>query len=1071
MELTPFETFIETLAKAANEAQKREAFIALAATGFGDSSLASSLALGAEYQVRFREAGLVRRGAIDCFYGNLVIEFEKRLQATGAHALEQLRGYVAGAWNEDGGTHRAYLAVASDGVHWEVYSPRHAKADGPIDASHITLELTETCDASVVGADGLRLFLNRLLYREFLLSPTVANFVGDFGLDSPAFKRASTDLEQKLDELSDDPQRTVLQRQWATSLRVAYGTSVDSDELFVRHTYLAVLARLLVWVALEHRHLSDDEVQDVLSGEYFRGRQIANLVEHDFFAWHEIPSSTNARRTWIALSRHLAGYDLNNVREDILKPLYERLVDPETRHDLGEYYTPDWLATEIVGHLLVDWDYSSGMPTVLDPACGSGTFLRAVIALLRERSPAPAHDLLEDVLRSVIGIDIHPLAVIIARATVLLTVADLVAEALEPITLPVFLANSLTTVELYQALRLWGDEEVFLSIGDGEQRRTYTVPTALVHDGPRFDDAVDNVLEVARAYARSPDPAMRAAESLKARIGDALADYPGAIEVLGDMTTHLVELARARRDTVYGFLLKNHYRPTMLQRSFDYVVGNPPWLTIGDVDNVEYQESIKALVRDTRIASRAVGEQSHTELATLFLPQAVRLFLNPGVEGRGGPSVAFVLPRSVFVATHHRHLREGGYRALFDVLELWDLMRVTPLFNVPSCVLFLAMRRPRPAGRKAGRMYVGTLPAKDPSAQEAHTRLSWTATEFQLAYLGRRSAWRPVSSAEISGEARRGEVEARRGEYNAYRSRFRQGAILYPQTLMVIAGDRPVRRGSGSVRVHTDPKAALSAKVCKSSRVNHLIERSNVYSTAAAENLVSFSLVSPLWTVVLPTRGDPGTDNFGPSDSEALRLAGRIGAAAWLDWAEQQWAACRKPGELLPLFERIDYLGHLSAQAKRLRWLVLYTASGSRAFAAVLDAEVLDPPFVARDKTYWASFESAEEAHYVCAFLNSDSTLRQVEDWMTRGLMGRRDTHKRVLDVPWPAFRVGDGVHRELASLSMAVANAAEHLVAAFAPASTARLRTRVRSSLPSEEMLQLEALVKNLSDQAGRQR
>ncbi|HSH60014.1 MAG TPA: hypothetical protein VK988_10305 [Acidimicrobiales bacterium] len=124
MELTPFESFIETLAKAANEAQKREAFIALAATGFGDSSLASSLALGAEYQVLFREAGLVRRGAIDCFYGNLVIEFEKTLQATGAaHALEQLRGYVAGAWNEDGGTHRAYLAVASDGVHWRSIPP------------------------------------------------------------------------------------------------------------------------------------------------------------------------------------------------------------------------------------------------------------------------------------------------------------------------------------------------------------------------------------------------------------------------------------------------------------------------------------------------------------------------------------------------------------------------------------------------------------------------------------------------------------------------------------------------------------------------------------------------------------------------------------------------------------------------------------------------------------------------------------------------------------------------------------------------------------------------------------
>ena len=45
-----------------------------------------------------------------------------------------------------------------------------------------------------------------------------------------------------------------------------------------------------------------------------------------------------------SLSAELQVYDLSAIRQDLLKQLYQDLVDPETRHDLGEYYTPDWLA-------------------------------------------------------------------------------------------------------------------------------------------------------------------------------------------------------------------------------------------------------------------------------------------------------------------------------------------------------------------------------------------------------------------------------------------------------------------------------------------------------------------------------------------------------------------------------------------------------------------------------------------------------------------------------------------------------------------------------------------------------
>ena len=55
--------------------------------------------------------------------------------------------------------------------------------------------------------------------------------------------------------------------------------------------------------------------------------------------------------------RHVNRFRLQDIRMDILESLYESLIDPETRHDLGEYYTPDWLAARMVA------------------ACGSGMFL------------------------------------------------------------------------------------------------------------------------------------------------------------------------------------------------------------------------------------------------------------------------------------------------------------------------------------------------------------------------------------------------------------------------------------------------------------------------------------------------------------------------------------------------------------------------------------------------------------------------------------------------------------------------------------------------------------------------
>ena len=135
-----------------------------------------------------------------------------------------------------------------------------------------------------------------------------------------------------------------------------------------------------------------------------------------------------------------ADYDLSHLKEDVLKGVYQQLIDPKDRHDLGEYYTPDWLCERIVDELLPKHGYKA----VLDPSCGSGSFLRATIHHFLNHNPdGTDNDKLRMILGKVQGIDIHPVAVTISRATYVLALGKLVNAAREPVNLPVYLADSL----------------------------------------------------------------------------------------------------------------------------------------------------------------------------------------------------------------------------------------------------------------------------------------------------------------------------------------------------------------------------------------------------------------------------------------------------------------------------------------------------------------------------------------------------------------------------------------------------------------------------------------------------
>jgi hypothetical protein len=63
---------------------------------------------------------------------------------------------------------------------------------------------------------------------------------------------------------------------------------------------------------------------------------VEGAVESDFFDWVLLDADGPDFVTRVA--RQAARFKLENVQTDVLKSLYESLIDPEQRHDLGEYY-------------------------------------------------------------------------------------------------------------------------------------------------------------------------------------------------------------------------------------------------------------------------------------------------------------------------------------------------------------------------------------------------------------------------------------------------------------------------------------------------------------------------------------------------------------------------------------------------------------------------------------------------------------------------------------------------------------------------------------------------------------
>lgn len=114
-----------------------------------------------------------------------------------------------------------------------------------------------------------------------------------------------------------------------------------------------------------------------------------------------VPLNENAERLLRGLVDDFNLYDWNSLKVDVLGAIFEQLIPKEEQLLLGQFYTPARVAD-----LLLAMTIDGEKPRILDPGCGSGTFLLRAHQFLNESQGLKHKELLPNLW----GFDISPFA-------------------------------------------------------------------------------------------------------------------------------------------------------------------------------------------------------------------------------------------------------------------------------------------------------------------------------------------------------------------------------------------------------------------------------------------------------------------------------------------------------------------------------------------------------------------------------------------------------------------------------------------------------------------------------------
>ena len=919
------------------------------------------------------------RSAVDLTALDTFIESKRRIgTATGGfnpnpQNVAQLDDYLRQSRDAGKGVRTGIL---TDGKYWLLRWPDA----GPINTSPPYGFVLQPGDGWLALRDWLR---DTALVALDSIAADRENVQKYLGPKSPTYQRDIDTLAALYNTHADSETIKVKRRLWYDLLRAALGEiahdQASLDGLFIRHTYLSLVIGVAVQASfgIDIRQLAETDPSDLLQGRRFHDATgLSGIIESDFFAW---PDEVGGHDLIQALARRVARFDWLHAPPDIAAILYETVIPPEERRTLGEYYTPNWLARTMVQELVID----PLNQRVLDPACGSGTFIAEAISHFlaaaaspsltakgvagdAENSPSPLlgegwsesvnldpKEIIDRLRENVIGIDVHPVAVHLARAAWALAARPAINAA----TAAGFDASGPVPVYLGDALQLrfrtgdmFAEHLVTIQIDDG-QNSELTFPISLVDRAETFDALMS---QVAAEIEAGQDPMIA--------LEDHPIDDPNERSTVVETIETLQKLHNQGRDHIWAYYTRNLVRPVALsRRKVDIIIGNPPWLN--------YNQTADTLRTELRRLSTEVygiwaggRYASNQDVAGLFFARCTDLYLNDGGV------IGMVMPHSALQAGQYTKWRTGTWSASnrlrtlsvdFGFKPAWDLERLQPntFFPVPSSVVFA----------KNEGLVGNAAPLKGNVdrwiGQAGDANVSRVATG--------------ITDTSVSGES-------------PYAKHARQGATIRPRCLFFVTETENTAAVQAGQTITVNPRRGSQDKkpwrdLDLTAITGQAVEARHLFDVHLGETVVPYATLDPLKAVLPFRHGDIeiATDYDGPGGVDLSGLGRRM-RRRWRTISDL-WEVHKGASNLLDLLGDLDYLHKLTSQ---LAWQhdagvrpfrIVYTAGGEPTATILPHHEAL-----VDERLYWVTCASESEAQFLVAVVNSETLFEAVQPLMSK---------------------------------------------------------------------------------------
>jgi hypothetical protein len=984
----------------------------------------------------------------DSSYNNVIIEFKapgffkgSKSSAKFKEAIDQrLLPYIQREAKKSGIPAADYIGIAIDGDHICFAQVR----DDVIHTQHL-VPFSEYAVGLVIQA--IRADTRRAI--------TVDNLIADFGHGSA---NARSLMQAMADALAAELAATgnskikMLFEEWRTlygqvaDMSVLQADAINQEigflwnglavqsmpgRLFVIHSYNSLLIKLLaaeivsahgltttqqpaqaMAALLDDAALLDTLSQDIERAGIFAQAGINGFVEEAIFSWYldvaiKPPHSANLVPALRGLLASISLYRTDHLAHtrDVLRDLYQGLVPGRLRQSLGEFYTPDWL---------VDFTIEKARrgnwldKRVLDPTCGSGAFLVAVLRLIREEASKAGWDaarILDHLCTSVWGFDLNPLAVQTARVNFLMEITDLLkASPGQALEIPVLLADAIYSPAPDPAN---GQTVVNYQIGSQVAGLDIALPSALAFNRVRLDQVfaqmggdVENDLDYAGVEARLlASGLLTPGEATEWR------------KPLQYTYNQILELHRQLWNGIWFRVVRNFFWSATAGH-FDCIVGNPPWVRWSKLPDA-YRERVKPTCERYGIFSKNKRHGGNElDISAMITYTSADKWLK--VNGR----LAFVITGTVFknpssAGFRHFRLDPSNPKTLHLTPVGVDDMKALKPFDDASnhTVVVVFNKTAKPCNYPVPYRLWDSAPGSTKAIPVA----------MNLADVIKRVAITTKEAAPVDGVGSPWAVLAK-GRYNLLQA-F-SGKCEWVAGRKGITADLngvffvPIVQSSGKlVQVRSRPdagkKAIGTAKTAwvEADLLYPLVKGAGDFEACYMRLCNPLHTEEILYTFV-PNRGIGSTDYT--ASKMAMNGAGLAKTKAWFSGFKKllnERSTYRRQMKGAPNYA-VYNVGDYTFQP----WKVVWPEMSSSFYAAVAGSAMVPVagkrPYVPDHKVYFAGFDKKKPAYFLCGLLNTPIVREWVESHIVSIQVGDVFKHMRL-----PEYDAANKYHEALAAL------------------------------------------------------